>query len=135
MSVTLGALVVAISTEFSVLLSQRYRQERIDGFPVAEALARTYRSTGVAVAASGATAIAGFAVLVVSDIRMLRDFGFVTVVDLDRVAARRAPRPAGGARARRAGRAAVAARAGVATRAQGVPERLRRLRRPRAART
>ena len=82
MSVTLGALVVAISTEFSVLLSQRYRQERIDGFPVAEALARTYRSTGVAVAASGATAIAGFAVLVVSDIRMLRDFGFVTVVDL-----------------------------------------------------
>ena len=82
MSVTLGALVVAISTEFSVLLSQRYRQERIDGLPVAEALARTYRSTGMAVAASGATAIAGFAVLVVSDIRMLRDFGFVTVVDL-----------------------------------------------------
>jgi uncharacterized protein len=28
------------------------------------------------------TAIAGFAVLIVSDIRMLRDFGFVTVVDL-----------------------------------------------------
>jgi predicted RND superfamily exporter protein len=82
MSVTLGALVVAISTEFSVLLSQRYRQERIGGLPVAEALAQTYRSTGAAVAASGATAIAGFAVLVVSDIRMLRDFGFVTVVDL-----------------------------------------------------
>jgi predicted RND superfamily exporter protein len=36
----------------------------------------------MAVLASGATAIAGFAVLVVSDIRMLRDFGFVTVVDL-----------------------------------------------------
>ena len=28
------------------------------------------------------TAIAGFAVLVLSDIRMLRDFGFVTVIDL-----------------------------------------------------
>ena len=28
MSVTLGALVIAISTEFSVLLSSRYRQER-----------------------------------------------------------------------------------------------------------
>ena len=28
------------------------------------------------------TAIAGFAVLVLSDIRMLRDFGLVTVVDL-----------------------------------------------------
>ena len=82
MSVTLGALVIAISTEFSVLLSERYRQERIAGHPVGDALERTYRSTGAAVVASGATAIAGFAVLVVSDIRMLRDFGFVTVIDL-----------------------------------------------------
>src|SRR3712207_1727265 len=82
MSVTLGALVIAISTEFSVLLSERYRQERRAGRPATEALAATYRSTGAAVLASGATAIAGFAVLVISDIRMLRDFGFVTVVDL-----------------------------------------------------
>ncbi|MBA3329231.1 MAG: MMPL family transporter, partial [Solirubrobacterales bacterium] len=82
MSVTLGALVIAISTEFSVLLSERYRQEREAGHQPADALARTYRSTGAAVLASGATAIAGFAVLMVSDIRMLRDFGFVTVIDL-----------------------------------------------------
>jgi predicted RND superfamily exporter protein len=82
MSVTLGALVIAISTEFSVLLSERYRAERLGGRAPADALAATYRSTGTAVLASGATAIAGFAVLVVSDIAMLRDFGFVTVVDL-----------------------------------------------------
>jgi hydrophobe/amphiphile efflux-3 (HAE3) family protein len=82
MSVTLGALVIAISTEFSVLLAERYRQERIAGHGPAQALERTYRSTGAAVLASGITAIAGFAVLVVSDIRMLRDFGFVTVIDL-----------------------------------------------------
>ena len=85
---------------------------------------RTYRSTGAAVLASGVTAIAGFAVLVVSDIRMLRDFGFVTVVDLTvsllgvlRRAARRAragrargaPRLApAGSRARPAARAAAA---------------------------
>src|SRR4051794_22577711 len=82
MSVTLGALVIAISTEFSVLLAERYRQERIAGHGDAEALRRTYRSTGAAVLASGTTAIAGFAVLAVSDIRMLRDFGWVTVIDL-----------------------------------------------------
>ncbi len=82
MSVTLGALVIAISTEFSVLLSERYRRERLDGREPRDALARTYRSTGAAVLASGATAIAGFAVLVFSDITMLRDFGAVTVVDL-----------------------------------------------------
>ena len=82
MSAALGTLVIAISTEFSVLLSERFRQERRDGHGLTAALARTYRSTGSAVLASGITAIAGFGVLIVSSITMLRDFGFVTVVDL-----------------------------------------------------
>ncbi len=82
MSIVLGALVIAISTEFSVLLSERYRSEREAGHDVHEALRRTYASTGAAVLASGVTAIAGFAVLIVSDITMLRDFGLVTVIDL-----------------------------------------------------
>ena len=82
MSVTLGALVIAIATEFSVLLVARYQQERSDGHGPELALARTYQSTGLAVLASGVTAIAGFAVLMLSDIRMLRDFGAVTVIDL-----------------------------------------------------
>ena len=82
MSVTLGALVIAISTEFSVLLSERHRQERLAGHSTVQALRRAYRYTGAAVAASGVTAIAGFGVLVSSDIAMLRDFGLVTLVDL-----------------------------------------------------
>jgi hypothetical protein len=82
MSVTLGALVIAISTEFSVLLSERHRQELLAGHDTIEALRRSYRRTGAAVAASGATAIFGFGVLALSDIRMLRDFGLVTLVDL-----------------------------------------------------
>jgi predicted RND superfamily exporter protein len=82
MSVTLGALVIAISTEFSVLLSERHRQEKLAGYDTVEALRRSYRRTGAAVAASGVTAIAGFGVLVLSDITMLRDFGLVTLIDL-----------------------------------------------------
>jgi predicted RND superfamily exporter protein len=82
MSAALGALVIAISTEFSVLLSARYREERELVGSAAAALRRTYASTGAAVMASGVTAIAGFAALIASDIRMLRDFGIVTVVDL-----------------------------------------------------
>ena len=82
MSATLGALVIAIATEFSVILAARYHSERGEGRSVGEALRRTYARTGTAVAASGATAIAGFAVLIVSDVRMLRDFGLVTVFDL-----------------------------------------------------
>ncbi|HEY7633437.1 MAG TPA: MMPL family transporter [Thermoleophilaceae bacterium] len=82
MSAALGALVIAISTEFSVLLSARYKEELSAGAGPARALERTYASTGSAVLASGTTAIAGFAALIASDIRMLRDFGIVTVVDL-----------------------------------------------------
>jgi predicted RND superfamily exporter protein len=88
MSASFGALVIAISTEFSVLLSARYREERAAGATPQKAIGLTYGSTGAAVLASGATAIAGFAVLVIaavlglSEIRMLRDFGAVTVVGL-----------------------------------------------------
>jgi uncharacterized protein len=82
MSVTLAALVIAISTEFSVLLSSRYRQERGAGAGPTRAIELAYASTGAAVLASGATAIAGFGALIASDIRMLRDFGIVAVVDL-----------------------------------------------------
>jgi hydrophobe/amphiphile efflux-3 (HAE3) family protein len=82
MSVTLGALVIAVSTEFGVLLSERQRQEQAAGYSSAEAMRRAYRRTGAAVAASGVTAIAGFGVLTLSDIAMLRDFGLVTLVDL-----------------------------------------------------
>ena len=82
MSATLGALVIALTTEFAVLLDGRYREERAAGRAPADALRATYRSTGAAVLASGATAIAGFAVLVFSDVRMLQEFGIVTVVDL-----------------------------------------------------
>jgi hydrophobe/amphiphile efflux-3 (HAE3) family protein len=82
MSAALGALTIAIATEFAVILSGRFEQERSVGLDVAAALRRAYARTGAAVLASGLTAIAGFAVLIASDIQMLRDFGAVTVIDL-----------------------------------------------------
>jgi uncharacterized protein len=82
MSAALGALTIAIATEFGVILAGRFHEERHGGRGVEDALRRAYGRTGAAVLASGATAVAGFAVLIASDIQMLRDFGFVTVIDL-----------------------------------------------------
>jgi len=82
MSAALGALTIAIATEFGVILAGRFHEERSGGRGVEEALRRAYTRTGAAVLASGVTATAGFAVLIASDIQMLRDFGFVTVIDL-----------------------------------------------------
>ncbi|HET8862446.1 MAG TPA: MMPL family transporter [Solirubrobacterales bacterium] len=82
MSAALGALTIAIATEFSVILAARFRQERRAGRELEAALESAYTRTGAAVLASAVTAIAGFAVLIASDVGMLRDFGFVTVIDL-----------------------------------------------------
>jgi hydrophobe/amphiphile efflux-3 (HAE3) family protein len=82
MSAALGALTIAIATEFSVILSARFHEERGAGRSPAEAVRAAYSRTGAAVLASALTATAGFAVLIASDVRMLRDFGFVTVIDL-----------------------------------------------------
>lgn len=82
MSASLSAFVVAISTEFSVLLYVAYRRARdVDG-PGEAAIREAYASTGRAIFASGVTAIAGFAALAATDIRMLRDFAFAAVIDL-----------------------------------------------------
>jgi predicted RND superfamily exporter protein len=82
MSAALGALTIAIATEFGVILAGRFHEERGNGGGVEAALRRAYARTGAAVLASAATAVAGFAVLIASDVQMLRDFGIVTVVDL-----------------------------------------------------
>ncbi len=82
MSAALGALTIAIATEFSVILAARFREERLGGLGVPGAIRSAYARTGPAVLASAATVIAGFAVLIAGDVPMLRDFGFVTVIDL-----------------------------------------------------
>jgi predicted RND superfamily exporter protein len=82
MSATLGTLVIAITTEFSVLLSERVWRQLGLGRTRGQAIGDAYRGTGIAVLTSALTAIAGFAVLVVSNITMLRDFGLLALVDL-----------------------------------------------------
>ena len=92
MSATLGALVIAVSTEFSIILASRFWEERSRGAAVGEALRRTYSRAGFATLSSGATVIAGFAVLAIagplgsiglpSVAPILSGFGLVTVVDL-----------------------------------------------------
>jgi predicted RND superfamily exporter protein len=82
LSLSLSVLVVAVGCELAVLLSERYRSEREAGRSPAQALALTYSSTGAAVATSGTAVTLGFAVLALSSIRILSDFGLLTLIDL-----------------------------------------------------
>jgi hypothetical protein len=82
LSAILSVMVIAIATEFSVILAARYYQDRAGGLAPAAALRTAYGRTGMAIAASGITAIAGFAALVTSDVGILREFGLIAVLDL-----------------------------------------------------
>ena len=82
MSVTLGALVIAISTEFSVLLSERHRQELAAGYDTSRLCAAP---TGAPVRPSLHPArprSSASACWRSPTSAMLRDFGLVTLVDL-----------------------------------------------------
>jgi uncharacterized protein len=76
-SAVLGALVIALATEFSVIWSARFREACRDGRPPAEAAALTAARTGSAVAVSGLTLGAGFLALAAGSSPLLRGFGAV----------------------------------------------------------
>jgi predicted RND superfamily exporter protein len=75
-------VVVAFATEFSVLWLARYRSERAGGVDPTEATSRASTGVGPAIAASGLALVAGFAVLAVSPVPSVRDFGIWSAFDL-----------------------------------------------------
>lgn len=78
----LGALVIGIGTEFTILVLERYWEDRARGEAPARAMTSAVARVGPAVVASAATVAAGFGALIPSDFPMLREFGIVTVVDV-----------------------------------------------------
>ena len=77
-----GPLVVAICTEFSVLIVERYTEERRAGRSPDEALAIASLRTGRAFSASGLTVAGGFAALAVSGFPLLTTFGIIVALNI-----------------------------------------------------
>lgn len=84
MSAALAVFVVAIAGEFTLLIHNQFLRERsaADSLSIEDAYRRAYAKVGPAVFASSVTALAGFAVLALADISMLRGFALVAVFDL-----------------------------------------------------
>ncbi len=77
-----GPLVIAMGTEFTVLLMSRYREERALGREPEEALAMTSERIGRAIFASGLTVIGGFGALMFAELPLLQDFGKVSALNM-----------------------------------------------------
>lgn len=77
-----AALVIAVATEFSVLILERYDEERRRGRPPDAAVAAASLSIGRAFTASGLTIAGGFAALALSGFPMVSNFGVVVAVNI-----------------------------------------------------
>jgi uncharacterized protein len=82
MTATLGALILGIGCEYSILTMERYFEEKDAGASPHEAIRKTASSIGAAILASGATVVFGFAALIASPFPIVSDFGLVTVIDI-----------------------------------------------------
>ena len=77
----LGALILGIGVEYTILLLRRYYEERDKGEEPREAMATAMARIGRAITASGLTTIGGFAALLAAmDFVILRYFGLMTVI-------------------------------------------------------
>ena len=75
-------LVIAVCTEFSVLIVERYDEEVRRGLPPEAAVDTAVVSIGRAFVASGLTIAAGFAVLTLSGFPLLSSFGAIVSVNV-----------------------------------------------------
>jgi predicted RND superfamily exporter protein len=87
LTVVLGALVVALGTEFGVVLLHRFYEERARGLDPDEAAAAALHGVGRSILVSAATLGAGFAVLAISGLfpaglPLIADFGLAVLIDL-----------------------------------------------------
>jgi hydrophobe/amphiphile efflux-3 (HAE3) family protein len=75
-------LVIAVCTEFSVLIIERAREEERRGVTAAQSVTAAAASIGRAFAVSGLTIAAAFAVVGMSGFPLLASFGMVVAVDV-----------------------------------------------------
>lgn len=77
-----GPLVVAACTEFTTLILYRYLEERRRGLDPTEAMDAAGARTGRAFVVSALTTMAGVAVIALSSLPLLRDFGITVAVNI-----------------------------------------------------
>jgi len=78
----LGVITTAIGTEFMVLLTSRYEEEKSKGEAPHQAMLTAVAKMGRAIVTTGVTTLGGFGVLIASNFVLMRDFGIVTVIGI-----------------------------------------------------
>ena len=70
-------ILIGVGTDYSVFVIARYREERVKGYSVQEAVETSITWAGESIATSGATVIISFLALALTSVVLLRSMGFV----------------------------------------------------------
>lgn len=82
LTATLGALIIGIGTEFTILMMERFYEERRNGHASIIAIRFTNKKIGKAIFASAITTVGGFSALLISDFVILSNFGLMTLINI-----------------------------------------------------
>jgi len=77
---TIGAISIGVGIDFSIHMTERFREELGRSSTRGEALASATRGTGVALAASAASSIVGFGILGFAPMPLFASYGFLTAI-------------------------------------------------------
>jgi hypothetical protein len=81
LTVCLGAMIMGMGVEYTILYMMRYYEERAKGVAPATAMTTAMTKVGRAIIASGVTTIGGFSALMAAGgFILVRNFGFVTML-------------------------------------------------------
>ncbi len=80
LTATLGALILGVGSEYSILMMERFYEELAKSNDAKSAMLRASVSIGTALVASGLTTIFGFGALITSPFVITNNFGAVTVM-------------------------------------------------------
>ncbi|OPY38466.1 MAG: MMPL family protein [Methanoregula sp. PtaU1.Bin051] len=82
LTATLGSMSVGVASEYTILIMERYYEERANGLPLMDAVRYSIQQIGTAITVSGMTTVFGFAALTISAFGIISNFGTVTVISV-----------------------------------------------------
>jgi predicted RND superfamily exporter protein len=82
LTATLGALIMGIGTEFTILITERFEEEKLKTDNRQEAIKNTLLKMANPILVSALTTMGGFSALIFSDFVILSNFGIMTLVNL-----------------------------------------------------
>lgn len=82
MTATLGTMTIGIASEYTILIAERYYEEREKGLLKMDAIRESVQKIGTAITISGLTTVFGFSALITSSFGIISNFGILTVISV-----------------------------------------------------